>query len=240
MLSGFRSACDAELAGIKLAKSILWLSISRKFPVRLISDRSLPCTVYDRTRGPSFEDSASAHMTRKEKIEEIVEGMKEAFFSEHEITVDGERLLVAMELFSSSQLEVTQTARLISLVTSLEALSAQRNYKEYTEHVQEKIDELICAIKIDDRIPENIRNSLVGRIKRDMDIESVRQAILRVIMQFLHDKEYKQLFEEAYTARSELVHDGKSDADLQKLIDDVSKMIRKTFAACLNLSLYRD
>ena len=102
-----------------------------------------------------------------------------------------------MEIFSASQLEITNRARFISLITSLEALSLQKDYKEYTEHVKDKIDDLILAIKCEDNIPEKIRCSLIGKIKREMSVESVRQAILDVVLKNTSDTSNKKLFDEA-------------------------------------------
>jgi hypothetical protein len=240
LLDGFQTAVEAENAGLKLAQSFLWLSISRNFPIRLIHNKPLPCTVYDRTKGPSIEMVGFGHQTQKEIPERIIDEVKNAFFSEHIPDVDRERILLAMEIYSSSQLEVTERAKFISLVTSLEALSAQQSYKEYCKLVQEKVRDLITAIRNEKCIPDNTKNSLADRICREMNIESVRQAILRVIMGLLQDIAYKKLFEKAYDARSALLHDGKTDENLYELTQDTSLMIRKVMSACLGLQLSRE
>ncbi len=240
LLDGFPTACEAENAGLKLAQSFLWLSISRNFPIRLIHNKPLPCTVYDRTKGPGMEVVGFGHQTQKETPEKIINEVKNAFFSEHVPNVDRERILLAMEIYSSSQLEVTERAKFISLVTSLEALSAQQSYKEYFELVQEKVADLITAIRNEKGIPDSTKNSLVGRICREMSIESVRQAILRVVMGLLQDTDHKKLFEKAYDARSALLHDGKTNENLHELTQDTSQMIRNVMSACLDLQLSRE
>jgi len=186
-LTGFKTACEAEKAGVKLAESFLWYSISKNFPIRLVYHKSLPCTVYDRTKGPSLEMFGFGHSTQTEKATDIISGLKESFFSVYESEIDRKRLLLAMEIFSSSQLEITTRAKFISLITSLEALSLQKSYKEYTDHVKDKIDELIEAMQNEENIPEKIRNSLTGKIKREMSIESVRQAIIDVVLKNTKD-----------------------------------------------------
>ena len=45
----------------------------------------------------------------------------------------------------------------------------------------------------------------------------------------------KKLFDKAYGARSSLVHDGKSDENIEELSRSVSSMIREIFSSCLNL-----
>lgn len=236
-LTGFKTACEAEEAGVKLAESFLWYSISKNFPMRLIYHRSLPCTVYDRTKSPGLEVSGFMHQSQTEKATDIIEGVQEAFSSDFQPKIDKRKLLLSMELFSASQLEITTRARFISLITSLEALSLQKSYKEYTEHVKDKVEELITAIKNEPNIPENIRNSLVGKIEREMSIESVRQAIIEVVINNTKDKESKKLFDRAYSARSTLVHEGKTDENIEDLYHTVSSMIREIFSTCLNLEL---
>ena len=236
-LTGFKTACEAEKAGVRLAESFLWYSISKNFPIRLLYHKSLPCTVYDRTKGPSIEMFGFGHSTQTEKAIDVISGVKESFFSEYETEIDRKRLLLSMEIFSSSQLEITNRAKFISLITSLEALSLQKSYKEYTDHVKDKIDELIEAIQNEKNIPENIRNSIIGKIKREMSIESVRQAIMDVVLKNTKDDNSKKLFDKAYEVRSSLVHDGKSDDNIEDLSRSVSSMIREIFSSCLNLEL---
>ncbi|MBC2704347.1 HEPN domain-containing protein [Desulfobacula sp.] len=238
-LTGFKTACEAEKAGVRLAESFLWHSISKNFPIRLIYHKSLPFTVYDRTKGPSNGMFGFAHSTQTEKAIDIINDIKESFFSEYKSEIDRKRLLLSMEIFSASQLEITNRAKFISLITSLEALSLQKNYKEYTDHVKERIDELIKAIQNEDNIPKNVRNSLIGRIKREMSIESVRQAIMDVVLKNTKEVNNKKLFDKAYGVRSSLVHDGKSDDNIEELSISVSSMIREIFSSCLNLELKR-
>ena len=239
LLAGFSTACDAEKAGLKLAQSFLWLSISRNFSIRLIYNKALPCTVYDRTKGPSFETFGLSYSGMKETPETIMSGVKEAFYSTHIPEIDRERILLAMEIYSSSRLEVTERAKFIALITSLEALSAQQSYKPYFELVQEKVNDLIVAIQDEKGIPRRSEKALSDRIKREMNIESVRQAILKVVMHFLKEKDDKKLFEKAYDTRSSLLHDGKTDENLHEITQSTSQMIRKIMSSCLNLKLSR-
>ena len=118
-LTGFRTACAAEKAGIKLAESFLWYSVSKNFPMRLIYHKSLPCTVFDRTKGSGIEGSGFGHSTQTEKATDLIDGIKESFFSKNEPEIDKERLILSMEIFLSSQLEITNLGRFISLITSV-------------------------------------------------------------------------------------------------------------------------
>lgn len=70
-----------------------------------------------------------------------------------------------------------------------------------------------------------------------MSTESVRQAILDVVLTYTKDKENKKLFDKAYSARSSLVHDGRTDDNIEILFKEVSEMIRNVFSSCLKLKL---
>lgn len=237
---GFQTACEAEKAGLKLAESLFWLSISRNFPIRFVYNKSLPCTVFDRTRGPSMQMYGYGYPEQTENKNDIVSCIKEVFTSKVEPRIDRERVLLAMELYSSSNLEITQQSKFISLITSLEALSEQEDYTKYISFVENKIKELKEAIESQDEIniPKKVKNSLKGRIGKELLRESVNQAVLGMMQQCSVDtKEQRDLFTRAYKTRSDLLHDGKTSENLPELNHKTSEMMRSIFANCLNLKL---
>ena len=239
---GFQTACEAERAGLKLAESLFWLSISRNFPIRFVYNKSLPCTVFDRTRGPSFQCFGHGYSEQTENKNDIVSCIKEVFTSKVEPIIDRERLLLAMELYSSSNLEITQKSKFISLITSLEALSEQEDYTKYISFVEDKIKELKKAIESQDEanIPKKVKNSLKGRIGKELLRESVNQAVLGMMQQCSVDTtEHKKIFRLAYDTRSELLHNGKTDEYLPELNQQPSELIRNIFANCLQLKLIK-
>jgi hypothetical protein len=240
---GFQTACEAEKAGLKLAESLFWLSISRNYPIRFIYNKSLPCTVFDRTLGSSMQMYGYGHPEQTENQNDIVSCIKEVFTSEVEPIIDRERLLLAMELYSSSSLEITQQSKFITLITSLEELSEQQDYKKYISFVEVKITELKDAIESENEanIPEKVKNSLKGRIGKGLLRESVNQAVLRMMQQCSADtKEQKELFSLAYKTRSDLLHDGKTSEYLPELNPKTSEMIRNIFSNCLELKLKKN
>jgi len=237
---GFKTACEAEIAGLKLAESLFWLSISRNFPIRFIYNKSLPCTVFDRTSGAGMSMSGYMHPEQTESKNDIVSCIKEVFSSEAEPIIDRERLLLAMELYSSSSLEITQQSKFIALITSLEALSEQEDYTKYISFVEDKINELKEAIESQDEvnIPKKVKNSLKGRIGKELLRESVNQAVLGKMRKCsLETPENKKLFCQAYKTRSDLLHNGKTGEYLPELNQKTSELIRSIFANCLNLKL---
>ena len=175
-----------------------------------------------------------------ENKNDIVSCIKEVFTSKVEPRIDRERVLLAMELYSSSNLEITQQSKFISLITSLEALSEQEDYTKYISFVENKIKELKEAIESQDEIniPKKVKNSLKGRIGKELLRESVNQAVLGMMQQCSVDtKEQRDLFTRAYKTRSDLLHDGKTSENLPELNHKTSEMMRSIFANCLNLKL---
>ena len=78
---------------------------------------------------------------------------------------------------------------------------------------------------------------LIGKIRREMSIQSVRQAILDVVLKNTSDTTNKKLFDEAYNARSSLVHDGRTESNVEELYSKMSTMIREIYSSCLKLQL---
>jgi len=145
-----------------------------------------------------------------------------------------------MELYSSSSLEITQQSKFITLITSLEALSEQEDYTTYISFIESKIQELKNAIDSQDEanIPKKVKNSLKGRIGKELLRESVNQAVLGMMEKCrVQTPENKKLFTLAYKTRSDLLHDGKTDEYLPELNQKTSEMMRNIFANCLNVKL---
>lgn len=141
--------------------------------------------------------SGFGYPQQTENKNDVVSCIKEVFISKAEPRIDKERLLLAMELYSSSNLEITQQSKFISLITSLEALSEQEDYTKYISFIEDKIKELKEAIESQDEIniPKKVKNSLKGRIGKELLRESVNQAVLGMMQQCSVDtKEQKAFF----------------------------------------------
>lgn len=235
-LESFSTPSEAERAGFKLEQSILWFSISINFPLRIIYNKNLPFTVYDRTMSRGFEAFGYGHSTRKYSAEIIIGHLKESFFSAHSPDISNEKLLLAMEIFSSSQLETTRRAAFISMITSLEALSSQESYEKYFALIKEKTSELKKAIEDLKDIQETTKKSIVGRIQ-GICKESIRQSILRLANNILKNNHSVNFIKYAYKTRSLLLHNGNTDENLINLVSGLSSVIRQIIATCLNLKL---
>jgi len=160
-----------------------------------------------------------------------IEGIESIYCSKFEIR---KKLLLAMELFASAPLELTRNAKFIMLITSIEALAEQ-------EHYGEKVSGLIsfCKDKIseDPYIVQDVKASILDRLQW-LDKESIGHSIRRLIRNHvLKDTEAERVIMKAYDLRSELLHYGETDADIDAYARKVEEIMRKVFASCLGLTL---
>jgi len=230
-VEGFATAGEAESAGLKLSAAILWLAISMKSSLRLDYHTPLPCVVYDRTQGGDLRLGCSAHATRISSPNKIVRLLKQVYSRDQPID---STLLVSMELFASARLEVTERTRFLGLVSALEPIAKQQDYGEPVHNLSKQFLELLTK---DTTVPKPIRPSIMGRI-RDLRRESVMQAIYRLIDDYFPGNQATlDTVKEAYNVRSNIVHDGSSDADLNHLSNEIEQVIRRLYSLMLDLEL---
>ncbi len=86
------------------------------------------------------------------------------------------RLLLSMELFAAASLESNDRARFVMVVSALEPLAEQ---KPLGPEVGRTVDALCMQLIEDSSVPENLRESLRGRLLQ-LKHESVRQALKRL------------------------------------------------------------
>jgi len=230
-IDGFSSACEAEKNGLRLTAALLWSAISKKYPVRLLYNTSLPCIVYNRneSKGPTLK--ISGYDNYEEDVTTIVEGIESIYCSNFEV---GKKLLLAMELFTSAPLEITRKAKFIMLINSIKALAEQ---EYYGKKVLEVIS--LCRDKIDTNIliAQDVKTSILERLQW-FDRESIGHSIRRLIRNHvLKDTEAERVIMKAYDVRSELLHYGKTDADIDEYARKVEEIMRKVFASYLGLTL---
>lgn len=230
-LDGFSSAGEAEKSGLRLAAALLWSAISQKYPVRLLYNTPLPCLVYDRNASEGLTVRASGYVNYEEDVATIVEGIESIYCSKFEV---GKKLLLAMELFASAPLEITRNAKFIMLITSIEALAEQ-------EHYGKRVSEVIslCRDKIDTDIliAQDVKTSILDRLQW-LDRESIGHSIRCLIREHvLKDTEAERVIMKAYDVRSELLHYGETDANIDEYARKVEEIMRKVFASCLGLTL---
>lgn len=230
-VEGFATASEAEQAGLKLALSILWASVSMECPLRLQYHTPLPSIVYDRTRSRGLTLFGTAHGVLTTPAPPIVDIIDQVFSSN---TPVNPKLLVSMELFAGARLETTERARFIGLVSALEPLAQQ---KSLGPDIKRFIKETIKSLGNSSDINEDLYPSLKGRLN-ELVRESVTQAILRLVRAHLQaDESAIEKVKEAYAIRSRILHEGSTDTDLNQKSAEIQGIIRRIYASIIGRDL---
>lgn len=231
LVEGVATAGEAERKGLEITFGILWGAISERYSVRLQYQTPLPCAVYDRTRrGPGISFTGTATVILGKSLASITNAIKEALLSPNR---GSKKLLLAMELFASARIELTERARFVGLVSSLEPLAEQQNYGDQVIGILNRFKDQVGELQL----PSKIEASLIGRVD-NLSTESVLSAIRRVIMECLpEDPEALKIVEEAYNLRSRILHEGTTDADLSQKSQEVEAVIRRVIASKTGLNL---
>lgn len=138
-----------------------------------------------------------------------------------------------MELFTSARLEATERTRFLGLVSSLEPLATQ---ELHGGDVPELIDNYLSMLR-DASISEEIRNSLRSSIN-NLKKESVGFAIKKMIRSaFPEDRNAISLVGHAYDVRSQILHNGQADEDLDLIARDVEALVRKIIVHQIDKSI---
>jgi hypothetical protein len=232
-LEAFATAGEAERAGKALVLSILWVAASQRATIAF--DRwtgDYPFAVRDptRSRGLEFRADVRVHSTITPEGFAAIAG--EAF----KLGRDFDRsVLTSMEFYASARMESTERARFIGLMTALEALSVQRDYGEDVAAVLDRLaSELEHSPPLAGEDKEQVRGSLASRV-RQLRQESVRQAIIRVVKDYVGDRDTIRFIDQAYGVRSKILHEGLRATDLHELTNRVEDVLRQIYSTLLSL-----
>lgn len=222
-----QTACDAEALGVRLAYSLLSVAIDKHWGLSLSwPDSPLPCRVIDRTvsKGSSMQGfgSASKHISTAQFVADI----ENSFKKYEEIPYS---LLLSMELCASSHFENNERSKLIMLVSAFEALAKQ---EDLSTIVNPLIKELKAKVKDFGLKDETIQNSLVGQIG-NLKRESVRRALKRLLEQAKFSEDDRLFVDQAYQARSDVVHEGKRVPELHLINGRLNKLLRQIYSSDL-------
>ena len=232
-IEGFTTAGQAEQMGLKLSLALLWSAVSKKWPLKLDYHTPQPCMVYDRTRkrgGLRFSGHLSLHVrSDANKVAELIDQILSKKFD-----VDP-NLLISMELFASARLESTERAKFIGLVSSLEPLASQESYNN--QEIENLVNEFIHQLNEILSINENVKNSIAGRA-RMLCNESISQSVIRLVENYIPDNpKVVESIVEAYKIRSNILHYGTFDADLDEKSNELEDIIRYIYGKILELPL---
>jgi hypothetical protein len=129
-----------------------------------------------------------------------------------------------MELCASSRFENDNRAKLIMLVSAFEALAPQRSLSPEIDPLVDSLKSEVAAAKLDTRLSA----SIIGQID-NLRRESVRRAIRRLMEDLKLDDSDIQVVDEAYVARSKVVHEGKRVPELESLANQLDVILRRIY-----------
>jgi len=144
------------------------------------------------------------------KVSEFVSAI-EASFSHHDTIPYS--LLLSMELYGSSHFENNQRSKLIMIMSSLEALAGQQDMTDKLGSLIKDLKKIITESNLEDERLKNSLKSQIDGFKR----ESIRSAIKRLLSDSEIEEEDKKFVDEAYSARSEIVHEGQRVPELSAM-----------------------
>lgn len=228
-VEGFPTAASAETAGRRLVQALLWTAIKCDFPLRLEYQSYEPAFVFERNRSTGISCYGYGQQIQNPLV--VLTELHDAYAS---LPDPHQNVLLSMEIFCAARLELSQRTVFLSLVSALEPLA---DAAELGEHVSCIVEECISKVRESDGVDDQTRDSLVGRLN-ELRHESIRQALRRLVYETLPTRqEAKQVVDEAYCLRSQLIHKGMPedpDTDLDDASRVVAEIIKAIYASILN------
>lgn len=227
-LDATETACEAEEVGKRLACSLLKVAIDKNWGLRLSwQDTPLPCRVVDRTisRGPSVTafGSVTSHLTLEKFSSELGAIFKKLSKAPY-------RVLLSMELCASAKFESDNRAKLILLISALEAIAAPEEYLEITDLINSMCKAVADASISDD----SLKQSLLGQV-RNLKRESSRRAIRRKLNEAGFPKVDLEFVDTAYGSRSKIVHSGRRVPELSNMNAELERIISQVYTHELSI-----
>nr|WP_321464588.1 HEPN domain-containing protein [uncultured Desulfobulbus sp.] len=217
------TACEAERAGKRLVYALLSVAIFRYWGVTLSwQDTPLPCRVIDRTVSGGMRVQGFASVKNDISLGEFAEKLSHSFSELNEIPYT---LLLSMELCASSRFQTDDRTKLILLISALEAIAEQRNISSEVGDLILSLKSLVNDYKFTD---ESLKNSLIGQIG-NLVRESSRRAIKRVLLSADINKEDINFVEEAYGARSKIVHEGHRIPEMSIMNARIDRILQSVY-----------
>ena len=203
---------------------MLKVAIDQNWGVRLSwPDSPLPCRVIDRavSRGDTMVGFAS--VTGHVALSDFTSAIEKSF---RKLSKAPYRLLLSMELCASAKFEADNRAKLILLVSSLEALAEQQQVPDEVADFISDMAEKFQNFPFED---ESLKNSITQQVK-DLKRESSRRAIRRKLHEAGFSNEELAFFEEVYSARSKVVHEGRRVPELTVMTSELDKLIKRVYS----------
>lgn len=217
------TAGAAENLGTRLVVALLGVAIDRVWGLSLSwPDSPLPCRVLDRTASAGPSVTAFGSVTGLVTLDKFASELDRHFEKSAQPSY---RRLLSMELCAASRMENSNRAKLIMLVSALEALAEQ---KDLSSQLSPLIANLKAAVQAHSFSEESLRDSIVNQIDR-LRQESARRAILRLLREAGIVQDEIDFVEEAYSARSGIVHEGRRVPRLDSIVNRLDSVLRRLY-----------
>lgn len=223
-LEATETACEAEELGKRLACALLKVAIDRQWGLRLSwPDTPLPCRVVDRTASRGATMQAFASVTGHLALADFASTLQETF---KKLSKAPYRLLLSMELCASARFEADNRAKLVLLVSALEAIAEQQSFDTELTELVTNLSKIIGDFTIAEA---SLKESLLGQVQ-NLKRESSRRAIKRKLREAgLSDQEVA-FVEVAYGARSKVVHEGLRVPGLNAMTAELDRIIQRVYS----------
>lgn len=223
-LEATETACEAEELGKRLACALLKVAIDRQWGLRLSwPDTPLPCRVVDRTASRGATMQAFASVTGHLTLADFASTLQETF---KKLSKAPYRLLLSMELCASARFEADNRAKLVLLVSALEAIAEQQNFDTELTELITNLSKIISDFTIAEA---SLKESLLGQVQ-NLKRESSRRAIKRKLREAGLSVQELAFVEVAYGARSKVVHEGLRVPELNAMTTELDRIIQRVYS----------
>lgn len=223
-LEATETACEAEELGKRLACALLKVAIDRQWGLRLSwPDTPLPCRVVDRTASLGLTAQGFGSGTDHLTLSDFASTLQETF---ERLSKAPYRLLLSMELCASARFEADNRAKLVLLVSALEAISERQSFDTEISDLIINLSNMIIDFPISDA---SLKESLLGQVQ-NFTRESSRRAIKRKLREVGLSDEELAFVEVAYGARSEVVHKGLRVPELNGMTAELDRIIQRVYS----------
>ena len=228
------TACEAEALGCRITAAILSVALKKHWGLTLSwPDSPLPCRVVDRTVSRGITAHGFGTVTSHVDFEELTREFDAAFAS---YAVVEPRLLLSLELCAASRCESSSRSRLVMLVSAVEAVAEQR---DLGDEVAALVKELVSCVEGASVSDDAVKRSITGQVQH-LQRESARRAMLRLFISLGFKNEERELVEEAYSARSKIVHEGARVPGLDGLVIEVDRLVVEMHSRAAQQALAAD
>lgn|GEM_PF-1738212 len=175
----------------------------------------LGLTLVDASKPAAFIEFPPVQPIIGTPIENFIEAFFEGFQLAPLVTA---RSQLALELFSAARFEVSLRARFLILVSAIESITDRLPRAQDALDLISQMESLFNSTKINDADRGQMRGTF-----KDLKLRSIAGSSKDMIEQYC-GKDKAKFFSKCYTARSDLVHTGRTNFDLGGHIQQLEEL----------------